>query len=42
MATLVLQTAGAFAGNLIGGQIGAIIGSTAGAFAGNLIDRQFF
>lgn len=42
MATLVLQTAGAVVGNVIGGPIGAIIGQTAGAIAGNAIDQKIF
>ncbi|MCC2098419.1 MAG: glycoside hydrolase TIM-barrel-like domain-containing protein, partial [Hyphomicrobiales bacterium] len=42
MATLVLQTAGAVIGNLIGGPLGAIVGQTAGAIAGNAIDTQIF
>lgn len=40
MATLVLQTAGAIAGNFLGGPIGAAIGQAAGAIAGNMIDRR--
>lgn len=39
MATIVLQAAGAFLGNVIGGPIGALVGQTVGAVAGASIDR---
>ena len=42
MATLVLQAAGAFAGNLVGGPFGAMIGQAAGAVAGSVIDQRLF
>ncbi|MFN3888971.1 MAG: glycoside hydrolase/phage tail family protein [Beijerinckiaceae bacterium] len=40
MATVVLQTIGAAAGQFIGGPIGAIAGQTAGAIAGATIDQR--
>ncbi len=42
MATLVLQTVGAIAGQFLGGPIGAAIGQTIGAVAGNAIDQRLF
>lgn len=42
MATLVLQAAGAFAGNLIGGPFAALVGQAAGAVAGSMIDQAIF
>lgn len=42
MATLVLQTVGAVAGQFLGGPIGAVIGQTVGAVAGNAIDQRLF
>ncbi len=42
MATLLLQAAGAFAGNFIGGSFGAMIGQAAGSVAGALIDQAIF
>lgn len=42
MATLVLQTVGAIAGQFLGGPIGAAIGQTVGAVAGNVIDQRLF
>jgi len=42
MATLVLQTVGALAGQFIGGPIGAALGQAAGAAAGAAIDQRLF
>lgn len=42
MATLVLQTIGAVAGQFLGGPIGAAIGQTIGAVAGSAIDQRLF
>jgi hypothetical protein len=41
MATLVLQTAGAFVGGMIGGPFGAALGRAAGAVLGSAIDQSF-
>ena len=41
MATLVLQTAGAFVGGIIGGPFGAAVGRAAGAMLGSSIDQNF-
>ena len=42
MATLVLQSIGAVAGQFLGGPIGAAIGQTIGAVAGSAIDQRLF
>ena len=42
MATVVLQTIGAAAGQFLGGPIGAVIGQTVGAIAGATIDQHLF
>ena len=42
MATIVLQTVGAVAGEFIGGPVGALIGRAIGAAAGAVIDQRLF